>query len=71
MCVSSFFTDYQLVVDACVQVTYTPLPNSPAKTETLYPQRHAITLPLNGLNFIFDSCEVTVNHNTKLETNRY
>mgnify|MGYP003336933672 CR=1 FL=1 len=76
MCIyfsSSFFTDYQLVVDARIQVTYKPsTPNTAAeKNEILFPERHGLTLPINGLNCIFENVEVTFNHSTKLDTNRY
>ena len=39
-------------------------------TETLFPERHKITLPLNSLNNYFQSCEIAFNHHTKLDCDR-
>jgi hypothetical protein len=39
--------------------------------EKLFPQRHAVTLPLNGLNCMFEDYNVSFNHHTKLESDRY
>lgn len=68
----SFLTDYQLVLDARIQVSYadTRTPNT-VETEMLHPNRHQMTLPINGLNNYFRDCEVAFNHHTKLDTDRY
>ena len=43
----------------------------PATTqELLYPPRHQMTLPLNGLNMLFSDYIVAVNHHTKLDSDR-
>lgn len=39
-------------------------------TETLFPARHHISLPLNCLNNLFQSCEVAFNYHTKLDCDR-
>jgi hypothetical protein len=36
----------------------------------LYPPRHQMTLPLNGLNMLFSDYIVAVNHHTKLDSDR-
>jgi len=60
-----------MVLDASILVTShkegTP---ETLVTETLYPSRHQITLPLNGLNNIFKSCETAFNYHTKLDCDR-
>jgi hypothetical protein len=38
--------------------------------ELLYPARHRLTLPLNGLNNIFHQCEVAFNYHNKLNQDR-
>ncbi len=42
----------------------------PETEESLYPARHQMTLPLNGLNMIFSDCVVAFNHHTKLDSDR-
>jgi hypothetical protein len=38
--------------------------------ETLTPARHQISLPLNGLNILFDNCTTAFNFHNKLDTDR-
>lgn len=69
----SFMSDCHMVIDASIKVTFhqkdvTPVVN---QEELLYPDRHAITLPLNSLNILFNNCETSFNHTTKLEADRY
>jgi len=61
-----------MVVDASIKVTY-HLDTTPATLleEILYPDRHRITLPLNSLNVLFQQCETSFNHSTKLDSDRY
>jgi hypothetical protein len=61
-----------MVIDATVLVTF-HLSTDTAETaqEVLYPPRHRMTLPLNGLNNVFNSAEVAFNYHTKLDCNRY
>jgi hypothetical protein len=67
----SFPTDFQVVMDAVVLVTYCPENAAQNLTkETLYPPRHKITLPLNSLNNYFQNCEIAFNHHTKLDCDR-
>ena len=68
----SFNSDYQMVIDAQVVVSYTAAAAAAAADaapvvhqELLYPPRHRITLPLNNLNFIFDNIEVAFNQTSK------
>jgi hypothetical protein len=67
----SFPTDFQMVMDAVVIVTYNP-ENAAQNNikETLYPPRHKMTLPLNSLNNYFQNCEIAFNHHTKLDCDR-
>jgi len=60
-----------MVIDASITVTYhaATTPDTLVK-ETLYPNRHKITLPLNSLNNYFQSCEIALNHHTKLDCDR-
>jgi hypothetical protein len=39
--------------------------------ELLYPARHEMTLPLNGLNMLFSDYTVAINHHTKIDSDRY
>lgn len=58
-----------MVLDAQIKLT---LMNNLLQTEeVLYPDRHQITLPINGLNILFDDCTVAFNHHTKLSSDRY
>ncbi len=66
----SFNSDYQMVIDAQVVLTVEG-PDADPVQELLYPPRHQITLPLNNLNFIFESCEVSFNQTTKLTSDKY
>ncbi len=66
----SFNSDYQMVIDAQVVLTVEGPDEDPVQ-ELLYPPRHQITLPLNNLNFIFESCEVSFNQTTKLTSDKY
>lgn len=62
---SDYFTTFPseavLVVDAKVSVVYTEEGKTTEITENLWPERHGITLPLNGLNSIFNDCRVSIN----------
>lgn len=64
-----------MVVDASVIVTVQPTAQIATDEgrvdELLYPARHGITLPLNGLNILFKSCDIAVNHHTQITTDRY
>lgn len=73
ICPFSFATESQLVVDASVQVVYRAVGaaiDANATRELLWPARHKLTLPINGLNGLFKQCEVSVNHHTKLDSDR-
>ncbi len=59
-----------MVIDAQVVLTVEG-PDADPVQELLYPPRHQITLPLNNLNFIFESCEVSFNQTTKLTSDKY
>ena len=59
-----------MVIDAQVVLTVEGPDEDPVQ-ELLYPPRHQITLPLNNLNFIFESCEVSFNQTTKLTSDKY
>jgi len=60
-----------MVVDARCRVTFhSAAAADELRTEILYPERHHITLPLNGLNILFDSHVVAFNHHTKLDSDR-
>ncbi len=63
-----------MVVEASVIVTVQPttkLGTDEEKVEELlYPARHGITLPLNGLNIMFNNCDIAVNHHTQIPTDR-
>ena len=66
-CFFSFLTDYQLVADARLEVTFKEdRPGAVDEQESLYPSRHNITLPSNSLNFMFDACRVAFNQSTTL-----
>ena len=70
---SSFLSDYQLVVDAKILVHCHPRDQVPAvvPTELLSPERHKISLPLHGMNMLFqDEPSVSINHHYKLDANR-
>lgn len=70
----SFMTDYQLEIDARIVLDLLQTTDGPGhngtSTESLYPERHRITLPLNGLNNLFEDVSVTFNHSSKLESDR-
>jgi hypothetical protein len=70
----SFQSDCQMVIDAAVTVTRTRVSEVEAeriaRQEALYPSRHKLTLPLNGLNNIFQNCEIAFNYHTKLDCDR-
>ena len=71
---SSFLTDVHMVVDCSVVVTVQPTAKSGTeedkKEELLFPERHKLTLPLNGLNILFNTCETAFNHSTQIATDR-
>ena len=64
-----------MVVDCSVVVTVQPTAKSGTeddkKEELLFPERHRLTLPLNGLNILFSTCETAFNHSTQIATDRY
>jgi hypothetical protein len=63
-----------MVVDCSVIVTVQPTAKIATEEdkvqELLYPARHNITLPLNGLNILFNACETAFNHTTQIATDR-
>jgi hypothetical protein len=60
-----------MILDANVIVTFHPNNDTEnIQTETLYPPRHKITLPINCLNNYFQHCEIAFNHHTKLDCDR-
>ncbi len=71
----SFSPDAHMVVDCSVIVTVQPTAKIATEEdkvqELLYPARHNITLPLNGLNILFNACETAFNHTTQIATDRY
>jgi hypothetical protein len=56
----SFLTDYQLVADCSIQLEIETGPAGARVTsnESLWPNRHKITLPVNGLNIMFSDYTV-------------
>lgn len=69
---TSFLTDYQLVADCSIQVEQQPpAAGAEAVNELLWPARHRITLPVNGLNILFKDFSTHFNHHTPLDTDRY
>ena len=65
---SSFSSDYQMVLDA--QVVLTVKLGQVETQELLHPPRHQITLPLSGMNFIFEEPEVVFNQTTKMTSDK-
>ena len=63
-----------MVVDCSVIVTVQPTAKIATEEdkvqELLFPARHNITLPLNGLNILFNACETAFNHTTQIATDR-
>jgi hypothetical protein len=62
-----------MIIDAAITVTYRAANAADGVADTreaLYPNRHKITLPLNGINNIFQNCEVAFNFHTKLDCDR-
>ena len=68
----SFSSDASLVLEARVLVTIRQegLAGAVARQEQLWPSRHQLTLPLNGLNMLFQDVLVAVNHHNKLDADR-
>ena len=66
----SFPTEFQFVADAIVTVTIQVPDVELQQREALFPERHKMTLPLNGLNMIFNSCNTAFNFHTKLDSDR-
>lgn len=66
----SFPTDFQLVADATVILSTQAPGSNNVVPETLTPARHQISLPLNGLNILFDNCTTAFNFHNKLDTDR-
>ena len=61
------------MVDAIILLTVQPTTDIGVVNdaqELLYPERHQITLPLNGLNMLFSDYIVAFNHHTKLDSDR-
>lgn len=61
------------MVDATILLTVQPVlanGNAQETEELLFPERHQITLPLNGLNMLFSDYITAVNHHTKLDSDR-
>jgi hypothetical protein len=74
-CSVSFSPDVHMVIDASIEVTvqpFTKIGTEDDKTkELLCPERHMITLPLNGLNILFSTCETAFNHSTQIAADRF
>ncbi|MFN9905426.1 MAG: hypothetical protein ACK56F_04780, partial [bacterium] len=70
----SFSPDVHMVVDCSVIVTVQPTAKIATEEdkvqELLYPARHNITLPLNGLNILFNACETAFHHPTQIAPDR-
>jgi len=60
------------VMDAQILVTYRKddAPDVDV-VEVLYPERHQLSLPVNGLNCLFEDISVSFNQHTKLDSDRY
>lgn len=67
-------TDYQLEVDAKILVhtkqTTTGDGHESVTVESLHPDRHKLSLPINAVNILFEDIGVSFNHHTKLECDR-
>lgn len=62
------------MVDAIILLKVQPanaVGNANRTDELLYPARHQMTLPLNGLNMLFTDYTVAINHHTKIDSDRY
>ena len=63
-----------MVVDCSVIVTVQPTAKIGTEDdkveELLFPDRHNITLPLNGLIILFNTCETAFNHTTQIALDR-
>jgi hypothetical protein len=69
----SFSTDYQFLVDARVLVTVrrtTAAAGAAGTQELLWPPRHELTLPLHGMNMLFQDVTVAINHHNKQDADR-
>ncbi len=66
---TSFLTDYQLVVDCSIRLEVQAA-GQDAVNEWLWPARHKVTLPVNGLNILFQDYKINFNHHTPLDTDR-
>lgn len=62
-----------MVMDATIVVTsYDKETPERSLKEVFYPFRHnCLTLPLNGINNFFQTCDVSFNHHTHLNSDRY
>jgi hypothetical protein len=58
-----------MVLDA--QIVLTVRTGNNNTRELLYPARHQCTLPLNNLNFIFESCTTAFNQTSQFNSDRY
>ncbi len=64
----SFSTHCQFLVDARVLVTVratTAAAGAAGTQELLWPPRHELTLPLHGMNMLFQDVTVAINHHNK------
>jgi hypothetical protein len=62
----SFPTEFQFVADAIVIVSLQIPGMNELTRESLYPLRHKMTLPLNGLNMLFGECNTAFNFHPNL-----
>jgi hypothetical protein len=72
----SFMKDVHMVVDASIvvdsQATADLVAGNAAnrRTESLWPARHRITLPINSLNMMFSACDVAINNHVQVTADR-
>ena len=72
----SFMKDVHMVVDASIVVDSQATADLQAgnaanrRTESLWPARHRITLPINSLNMMFSACDVAINNHVQVTADR-
>ena len=66
----SFASDYQMVLDAQFVLTVQSGEPIVVVRELLHPTRHQITLPLNGVNFLFNRPIVAFNQTTEFTSDK-
>jgi len=66
----SFASDYQMVLDAQFVLTVQSGEPIVVARELLHPTRHQITLPLNGVNFLFNRPIVAFNQTTEFTSDK-